>query len=168
MSTFTAGRVSHSSNPRSRVPAMMLGSLLLSLSLVRPVLGQTPEAPAGSPATGGSGLSPIWAALYGAQNVDPEADSDGDGLSNRQEAIAGTDPFDSHSAPRISVFLVTNHTAYVRIVGALGKRYELQATEALCGNSPSNWFGQASMVARTNPVVILSAAANSPAGFFRV
>src|SRR5947209_3719501 len=92
-------------------------------------------------------MSPIWAAIYGAQDIDPNADPDGDGLSNWQEAVAGTDPFDAGSAPRISSFTVTNKTAQVRILGALGKCYELQATETICGRGGESnlWVAQAAV-----------------------
>jgi uncharacterized protein (DUF1800 family) len=157
----------------SSAALLIIIAILLGLLPLYSTIAQTNSTIAGggtpiSESLAATTISPIWAALYGAQDIDPDADSDGDGLSNRQEAIAGTDPFDSKSAPRISVFTVTNHTAYVRIMGTLGKRYELQATEVLCGNSASNWFVQAAIVARTNPVVTLSASANSPTRFFRV
>ena len=43
----------------------------------------------------GDGISQIWNVRYGAEGIDPNADSDGDGLINRLEAVAGTDPFDA-------------------------------------------------------------------------
>jgi hypothetical protein len=114
-------------------------------------------------------MSPVWEALYGAQGVDPNADPDGDGLSNWQEAIAGTDPFNASSVPRMSLFVITNKSAQVRILGALGKKYELQGSETICGNGSNNtWVTEASLVARTNPIVTLSASANLPMKFFRV
>jgi Protein of unknown function (DUF1800)/PA14 domain/CHRD domain/Bacterial TSP3 repeat/Putative Ig domain len=121
------------------------------------------------PVVTGNTLSPVWESLYGAQGVDPDADPDGDGLSNRQEAIAGTDPFNAASAPRMSMFVITNKSAQVRIMGALGKLYELQGSEIVCGLSSSNtWITEASLVARTNPMVTLSAPALLPMKFFRV
>ena len=121
------------------------------------------------PAPSSGSMSPVWESLYGAQGVASEADPDGDGLSNLQESIAGTDPFNAGSAPRMSMFVVTNSRAQVRIMGALGKKYELQGSEALCGNGSSNtWITEASLVARTNPMVTLSAPAVLPMKFFRV
>jgi len=136
--------------------------LLSAISLAR-------VAPAQVPAASGDRMSPVWQSLYGAQGVDPDADPDGDGLSNLQEAIAGTDPFNAGSAPRMSMFVVTNNTAQVRILGALGKHYELQGSEVICGPGASNtWFTEASLVARTNPIVTLSAPAVLPMKFFRI
>jgi uncharacterized protein (DUF1800 family) len=137
--------------------------LVFTLSVTRFAHAQTPVA------LSGSTMSPVWESLYGAQGVDPNADPDGDGLSNAQEALAGTDPFNASSAPRMSMFVITNKSATARIMGALGKLYELQGSESICGNGISNtWITEASLVARTNPIVTLSASANLPMKFFRV
>src|SRR6266567_3410271 len=50
----------------------------------------------------GNGMSDIWELIYGAAGLDPKGDADGDGASNLQEAIAGTNPFDSNSVPLIA------------------------------------------------------------------
>jgi uncharacterized protein (DUF1800 family) len=137
--------------------------LVLTLSVWQSIHAQVPAA------LSGNTMSPVWESLYGAQGVDPDADPDGDGLSNWQEAIAGTDPFNAGSAPRMSMFVITNKSATARIMGALGKLYELQGSETICGNGSNNtWVTEASLVARTNPIVTLSASANLPMKFFRV
>ena len=116
----------------------------------------------------GNGISDIWELLYGAVGCDPDADPDGDGVPNRLEAIAGTDPFDAHSVPRISLISVGTNLVQVVIPGALGKHYELQASTIIGGGSSTNWVTVAGMVARTNPVVTLTAPAQEPTRFFRV
>src|SRR6185295_11003933 len=50
-----------------------------------------------------NGMSDIWEQIHGATALDPNADSDGDGVPNRLEALAGTDPFDRNSFPKIEV-----------------------------------------------------------------
>src|SRR6266446_409243 len=57
-----------------------------------------------------NGMSDVWEQIYGASGLDPNADTDGDGVINRLEAIAGTDPLDPSSAPIITgtAFLGTN------------------------------------------------------------
>jgi hypothetical protein len=138
--------------------------LILVLSFTRHACAQIP-----TPTISGNAMSPVWESLYGAQGVDPNADPDGDGLSNLQEAIAGTDPFNANSAPRMSMFVITNRIAQVRIMGALGKRYELQGSEVICGNGMTNtWVTEASLIARTNPMVTLMAPALLPMKFFRI
>ena len=112
--------------------------------------------------------SDVWELIYNAQNCDPKADPDGDGVPNELEALAGTNPFDARSVPRIGVFSVTTNAVRATIAGALGKRYELQASSGAFGNAPSNWVTEASLVARTNPMVMLTAPADANARFFRV
>src|SRR5580765_6187170 len=116
-----------------------LGNLLRLSGVVWLLFGLTQFVHAQvPPAVSGNRISPVWESLYGAQGVDPNADPDGDGLSNSQEAIAGTDPFNASSAPRMSMFVITNKSAQVRILGALGKKYELQGSETVCGNGSNN------------------------------
>src|SRR5579863_3421636 len=50
----------------------------------------------------GNGMSDIWELLYGASGLNPSADTDDDGMSNLQEAIAGTNPFDPNSVAKIT------------------------------------------------------------------
>src|SRR5881397_2300553 len=50
----------------------------------------------------GNGMSDVWELLFGAAGLAPSADADGDGVSNALESLAGTDPFDSNSVPRLS------------------------------------------------------------------
>ena len=44
--------------------------------------------------TDGNRLNDIWEIIFKAQGLAPDDDTDGDGLTNEQESIAGTDPFD--------------------------------------------------------------------------
>src|SRR4051812_37113895 len=96
----------------------------------------------------GNGASDVWEHIFNAENIDPDLDSDGDGVPNRLEAIAGTDPFDSRSLPRISAFTAKANGISLSSPGVPGKRYELQAIESLCGSSAGNWFTETSTVCR--------------------
>src|SRR5512135_1435672 len=90
-----------------------------------------------------NGMSDIWELLHGAAGADPLADSDGDGFSNLQEALAGTNPFDSNSYPRIAYVGATNGVFNATIAGSLGKLYQLQSTDGLAG---SNWQVETNLI----------------------
>jgi len=114
------------------------------------------------------GLSDIWELNYATTVSDTDLDSDEDGMADRLEAVAGTDPFNVRSVPRLSQLTVTTNGVQARMVGVLGKRYELQASEAVCGSNATNWFTVASLVTRTNPVITFTTSADLPAKFFRM
>jgi len=64
---------------------------------------QTDSIDAGSLAP--DGLPIAWLLTYfGTTNVDPNADADGDGMSNRQEYLAGTDPTNPNDKLQITAF----------------------------------------------------------------
>src|SRR5882724_10698981 len=49
----------------------------------------------------GNGMSDVWEQIYNAVAMDPNLDTDGDGVSNLRESIAGTDPHSTNSVPKI-------------------------------------------------------------------
>src|SRR5579863_8953652 len=112
----------------------------------------------------GNGMSDIWELIYGASGLDPNADTDGDGVPNRLESIAATDPFDPTSFPQIlgTSFSATNFN--VTMLGALGKQYKLQSSPTPDG---TNWATEASVILRTGATVTLSAALAPEMRFFR-
>src|SRR5436309_2515158 len=142
--------------PRGRLPHVVLACLCLSGA--EPLRAQMINL-------NGNGMSDIWELIYGAAGLNPNADADGDGVPNRLESVAGTNPFDSNSVPRIahSAYLGTNFT--VTLPAVLGKSYELQSSSALTSGS---WVNESSLVARTGAVVSLTAPVTPSARFFRV
>src|SRR6185503_1153522 len=102
-----------------------------------------------------------------AQGFAPDFDSDGDGLPNQSEATAGTDPRDARSAARIAGYRMTTNGFELSVAGALGKRYELQTSDASDGPA-ANWIIEASLIARTNSTVIFISPADRPSKFFRL
>ncbi len=112
-----------------------------------------------------NGMSDIWELVYGATGVAPQADADGDGFSNLQESLAGTNPFDSNSYPRISYVVSTNGSFQATAAGALGKVYQLQSINTPGG---TNWLVETGLVLRAGSVVTLSAPANVSEKFFRI
>src|SRR3954462_14497196 len=79
-----------------------------------------------------NGESDVWEQIYGATGLNPDADTDGDGVNNRLEAIAGTDPFDAQSVPMVSPLVLQPASAQVSIGSALGKKYQLQSVDMVC------------------------------------
>lgn len=83
----------------------------------------------------GDGLADVWQSYYDAARVDPSADDDGDGLSNRDESLLGTDPFDTRS--RLSADLSAPGGRWrVAWSAQPGKRYEAEFSPDL---SPDSW-----------------------------
>jgi hypothetical protein len=119
-----------------------------------------------------NGASDLWELLHGAENFASDYDSDNDGVPNRLEATAGTDPRDARSVLKISGYgLGTNgqqRTFQVMIPGIRGKRYELQSSETAGGTAAGNWVTEGNLVARSGSSVIITAPADRPAKFFRM
>ncbi len=113
----------------------------------------------------GNGMSDIWEWLYNAYGVNPNADPDGDGFSNRQESIAGTNPFDSNSYPFIPFTSNSTTNFSVTLPCQLGKQYQLQSTDSL---GSTNWVIETNVVARSGTKVTLTAEVTSSARFYRV
>ena len=113
----------------------------------------------------GNGMSDVWEWVYSATNLNPNADADGDGMSNLQEAIAGTNPFDSNSVPRISVFTVSVTNNSITMPAQLGKLYQLQSCADL---SSSNWLTETSMVVRAGSSITFPSPVNPAMKFYRI
>ncbi len=113
-----------------------------------------------------NGISDVWEQIYGASGLDPNADTDGDGFSNLQEALAGTNPFDSNSYPHITVFGLSQTNFNVTIPAALGKVYQLQSVTNL---GSGNWLLETAVVVRAGSALpLLSPNNNSGGKFFRI
>jgi uncharacterized protein (DUF1800 family) len=112
-----------------------------------------------------NGISNIWKTIHNAAALDPNADADGDGFSNGQEALAGTDPFDSNSYPRISAVIYSNGTFNVSFPCASGKRYQLQSVQ-LWGST--HWVNETDLVARASGTVTFTVPANLRTKYFRI
>jgi uncharacterized protein (DUF1800 family) len=104
------------------------------LSLVSTVHAMLDERPWGAP----DGISDVWAFRhgFGQEAVSSTADPDGDGLTNAQEALAGTDPRSALSRPYVGLEMSSTTAARITGPAQLGKRYQLQRATAL---APANW-----------------------------
>ena len=75
--------------------------------------------------TNTNGMGDDWEILYGV--TDPNADADGDRMSNLHEYLAGTDPTNSASAFRISSIACEGNDLRVTWTTVGCKKYQLQA-----------------------------------------
>ncbi len=125
----------------------------------------------------GDGIPNGWKQQYGLDPFDPNLgseDSDGDGMSNLQEYLAGTDPTNSASAFRIIEVRPDDADMLVAWTAVGGKWYVLQTTTGYGGcfsndfvdlDAASFAFGTGET---TMAVLHLGAATNAPARYYRV
>lgn len=79
----------------------------------------------------GDGLPDEWELRYfgNSTNAVPEKDSDGDGQSNWEHFISGTNPLNAHDFFRISDMAIRVTTAVVRVEGRSNRLYRLYGAE---------------------------------------
>jgi hypothetical protein len=114
-----------------------------------------------------NGMSDVWEQIYGAVALNPNLDSDGDGVSNLQESMAGTNPFDANSVPRIPTTAHSSSNFSITLPSGLGKQYQLQSVQPQISGW-TNWTVESTIIARTGTVVTLTAPLGSVPKFFRV
>lgn len=100
-----------------RMPRVIYAWMLLAALCARGAVDQN-----------GNQQSDVWEARYGAAGLPAILDADNDGVPNREESVAGTDPFDSLSFPAVG--LASLQTGTVRQAQA-GKLYTVEAADRL-------------------------------------
>ena len=124
----------------------------------------------------GDGIPNGWKQQYGFDPLDPtvaSADTDGDGMSNLQEFLAGTDPTDSASAFRITSVIGTGSDVLVSWMTGIGKTNALQVTAGPPGggyttNDFTDIFIVTNTVGSTTNYLDTGGATNAPARYYRV
>jgi hypothetical protein len=123
----------------------------------------------GGPDSDGDGMSDDFETFFGA--IDPNADTDGDGLTNLQEFQAGTNPLDATSNLRIVGVARSGNDFVVTFKFAVtGKTYRLERKDLLSDPTWSSING----VADFNPGSVGSGQITDPGGasvtrhFYRV
>ncbi len=74
-----------------------------------------------------NGMSDVWEIVFGASALTPNADTDGDGFTNAEESLAGTDPFNAASHPSLSIAPWANDSVRIAFDAVAGKRYQFQS-----------------------------------------
>ena len=118
--------------------------------------------------TNANGLPDVWEAAYGFGPGNPalrDADPDGDGLSNWQEYIAGTNPTNAASCLKLEA-LSNCGSATVTLEAIAGRTYSVFCTDGL---EPSVWVKLADLPARsTNWIAAIPDPRASTNRFYRV
>ncbi len=112
----------------------------------------------------GNGMCDVWEARFAVGNLDPDGDADGNGVSNRLESIAGTNPFLPSSHFRIRS-LAINAGAVITVDAVAGKNYRLFSAATVAG--PWQPVGNA-ILATTSEVVFPAQTTSANRKFFRV
>ena len=102
----------------------------------------------------------MWQLVYSADDLVPEADSDGDGFSNAQESLWGTNPRDPASQPR---FRLERGVSDLRFHWSPtpGKQYDVWVADEL---SVPRWIASVSNALPGTPLANLGLGS----GFFRL
>jgi len=80
------------------------------------------------------GLGDTWElSNFGNLSVAPGADADGDGRSNLQEFVEGTDPHDAGNVLRIISFTASPGTVSISFFASRGKTYALETSASVTG-----------------------------------
>jgi len=121
------------------------------------------------PDLNGNGMADDFEVFYGVS--DPSADPDGDGLTNLQEYLAGTNPLDPSSNLRITaVAKSTNNFNVTFSLAVVGKIYRLERKDALTDPSWNSISGLSdfSPSVTGSAQIMDSGGANTSKRFYRI
>jgi hypothetical protein len=110
------------------------------------------------------GLPDAWEEHYSDLSLDPDVDNDGDGLKNREEWIAGTDPVDDRSVLRLGEGGADVSAVTITWQSATGRTYRVSHAADLS----TNFIPVASNVLATPPTNSATITARGEGGFYRI
>ena len=115
------------------------------------------------------GMSDIWEWIYSPTgSLSPSADPDGDGFSNLQEAIAGTNPSNSNSFPNITVMTMVGTNIVITAPGQLGKNYTLQSRILMGPGASTNWTAVTNLVLRSGTNITFFVSTTNTSTYYRL
>lgn len=110
--------------------------------------------------------STVWQQLYSAGGLDMALDEDGDGQSNLEESLAGTDPFSAASLFEWELGTITNGDLVLQWSSKRGVCYQVQQSNCLVAGA---WEDAGHEVLGTGGKMFHHITENSSAGmFFRI
>ncbi|MEM9080170.1 MAG: DUF1800 family protein [Verrucomicrobiota bacterium] len=111
----------------------------------------------------GDGMSDVWAAVYNAQNLLPNVDTDRDGCTNLEESIAGTNPFSA--ASKIDLILPQQFTNPLTLSfpSIAGKSYQLSSSPDL-----NSWTDSGSPMTGTGSMLNCTVTPSATKQFWRL
>jgi sialate O-acetylesterase len=127
-----------------------------------------------TPSGAGDGIPGYWRLQYFGNGLSaagaaaPNADPDGDGLSNLNEYLAGTSPVDAASTFKITAFNLNGANAVLTFPSVLGKQYRLERATDL--GAPTAWSALQQHIAGTGGTVTVTQADDGslPRRFYRI
>jgi hypothetical protein len=116
------------------------------------------------------GMPDAWEAMFGLDSnnsQDRDLDTDGDGVSNYKEFIAGTDPTDPQSYPRIDALIVNTNEVELKFIAVSNRTYSIEYST---GFESGLWKKLMDIPARTNttPETIVFPLERNSRNFYRL
>ncbi|MGB8166881.1 MAG: thrombospondin type 3 repeat-containing protein, partial [Chthoniobacteraceae bacterium] len=102
-------------------------------------------APARALDSNGNGLNDVWEIIFNASALTASGDADGDGATNQEESLAGTNPFDSNSRPALSLAPWSAAQFQLGYARSAGKRYRIEFKTDLAAPSWTPLFTEVAL-----------------------